>query len=233
VKTPELHDEEFGDIYVQRRPNAKYVRIRLDHRGQIHATLPTRGSLIHVRKLIESSRAQLRAAIEAQTHMSPPMYEDGMTIGHTHRIELVYADNARARTSGQTIVWAVPHGSLYTSAQNQEVVRRAVRKALNNQAAAYLPRRLVYIAQDMGVSYSSIRYANQKGRWGSCSTQGVISLNVALMNLPKELIDYVLVHELAHLTHMNHSPQFWQLVEQHYPDYKNAKKQLKDYSPYL
>jgi len=85
----------------------------------------------------------------------------------------------------------------------------------------------------MDCKYSGVRFANQKGRWGSCSTAGVISLNVALMKLPEALIDYVLVHELAHTKHMNHSADFWDLVEQYYPEYRLARKELRDYSPYL
>ena len=98
---------------------------------------------------------------------------------------------------------------------------------------AYLPRRLQYLADLGDFHYTKVRYGNAKGRWGSCSSQGVISLNVALMRLPKELIDYVLIHELSHTKHLNHSEAFWSLVETYYPDYKTARKELKSYSPYL
>ena len=69
----------------------------------------------------------------------------------------------------------------------------------------------------------------QKGRWGSCSSRGALSLNWKLISAPAFVLDYVVIHELAHLAHMNHSAAFWRLVAAHCPDYKRARRWLDDH----
>ena len=226
-------DDEFGTVPIRRLARTKYVRVRVLPGGTLQATMPPFASLRSLGQLIESSRVSLRRAIIDSQQQGPPVYESSMTIGAAHHIELSEGTTRSARRSGPVINWVIPAGSTYLDPENQAVVRRAVRRALDEQARAYLPRRLAYLAREYGFAYETVRYSNPKGRWGSCSSKGVISLNVALMNLPKELIDYVLIHELAHTKQLNHSDRFWQIVATIYPEYKTAKKSLKSYSPYL
>ncbi|MBQ7432059.1 MAG: M48 family metallopeptidase [Lachnospiraceae bacterium] len=87
--------------------------------------------------------------------------------------------------------------------------------------------RVSYYAEKMNVTYGRITIRNQKTRWGSCSSKGNLNFNYRLYFLPKELLDYVVVHELAHRIHMNHSPAFWQVVEQYCPNYRKYKQELK------
>ena len=229
----ELVDPEFGPIAIRRVANARYVRLRMTPRGTLAATLPRLAPVSMVKKLLESSRDDLRKALAESALSRPPIYQDETRIGSSHRIRMVPGSRASARLHGQEIIWTVPPGSNPESMAHQDIIRAAVRKALDREAKAYLPRRLRYLADQHEFDYSSVRYSNAKGRWGSCSSHGVISLNVALMNLPMELVDYVLIHELSHTRHLNHSPQFWATVEHCYTDYKSARKQLKSYSTYL
>ncbi len=229
----EYTDPEFGIIPIKRIPRAKYVRVRVTPRGTLAATMPSMAPVRLLGTLVDKSRLSLRKALEDNQKHAGRVYADGDMVGTSHRIQLQEGARASARRREQVIAWTIPLGTDYRDEANQDTIRRAVRKALDEQANAYLPRRLQYLADMCGLHFSKIRYSNAKGRWGSCSTQGVISLNVALMNIPKEVIDYVLIHELAHTKHMNHSSSFWDLVESHYPDYKAARKQLKTYSPYL
>lgn len=105
-----------------------------------------------------------------------------------------------------------------------------VTEAGKRQIRQLIMQRVEYYADIMGIAYGRITMRNQKTRWGSCSSDGNLNFNCRLLFVPKELVDYVVVHELAHRRHMDHSPAFWQEVEKYMPDYKERRKQLKKYS---
>lgn len=89
------------------------------------------------------------------------------------------------------------------------------------------PPRVRQYAEKIGVRYGRITIRLQKTRWGSCSSKGNLNFNCLLMCTPREVQDYIIVHELCHRVEMNHSPRFWELVETYMPDYKNSEKWLK------
>lgn len=95
------------------------------------------------------------------------------------------------------------------------------------KAKEYLPQVLDMFAEVMNLSYKELKIKKLKSRWGSCSSKRVITLNSQLLKAPQESIEYVVVHELAHLVYMNHSKQFHNLVESFIPDVKTAKNKLK------
>lgn len=109
--------------------------------------------------------------------------------------------------------------------------RDAKKKILIKKAKDYLPYRLEYFAKLYGYSYDRVRFSHASTRWGSCSSNRTISLNIGLMQVPAPLQDYVLLHELAHLNHMDHSSAFWAEVASHDPHYKDHRRRLKQYSP--
>jgi predicted metal-dependent hydrolase len=114
--------------------------------------------------------------------------------------------------------------------------RDAKKKILMKKAKDYLPYRLEYLAKLYGYKYDNFRVSHASTRWGSCTRHGkdgstTISLNIGLMNVPEILRDYVIIHELAHLNHMDHSAAFWQEVESHDAKYKLHRKKLKMFSP--
>ena len=82
----------------------------------------------------------------------------------------------------------------------------------------------------MGITYRDLRISGAKSKWGSCSETGMITLSWRLMMCPKEAIDYVIIHELCHRIHMDHSEDFWNEVEKRMPDYRTWKKWLDDNS---
>lgn len=111
--------------------------------------------------------------------------------------------------------------------------RDAEKRLLKKKAKEYLPYRLEFLAKKHGYHYDRHRLSHASTRWGSCSTTGTISLNIALMKLPAPLRDYVILHELTHTHHMDHSKNFYAELATLDPNYKRHQKALKLYSPSL
>lgn len=113
--------------------------------------------------------------------------------------------------------------------KRMEVMDRRYRQA----ARDYFTKRCAYYRQFTGGCYTRITIRDQKTRWGSCSSTGTLSFNYRLMFAPPRVLDYVVVHELCHLTHMNHSRDFWNLVASVMPDYKQYRTWLKEHGQEL
>lgn len=107
---------------------------------------------------------------------------------------------------------------------------RALAKAwCRREAQARLPERLRRLGHEMSLHPKRVQIRAQRSCWGSCSSRGTVSLNWRLLLLPAQLADYVLVHELCHLRHLNHSREFWSLVEQAIPEYRRRRRELAEH----
>ena len=99
---------------------------------------------------------------------------------------------------------------------------------ITKRGKEYISNRVSFFADDMKLAYGRVCIKHQKTRWGSCSGKGNLNFNCLLMLCPLEVIDYVIIHELCHLKHQNHSKDFWNEVEKYMPDYKIHRRWLKD-----
>lgn len=108
-----------------------------------------------------------------------------------------------------------------------------VKRFYQQQAQRVLSQRLAMLAELTNLEPSSYKIRYYKARWGSCNNRGEVSLNYLLMMTPEFVIDYVIIHELCHLVHLNHSASFWTLVAKYCPDYKQAKQWLKTHQSQL
>lgn len=120
-----------------------------------------------------------------------------------------------------------------TVQENRHVITDEERKAGIRRAKQIFPERAAYFAARMGVTYGRITIREQKTRWGSCSSVGNLNFNWKLVLMPMEVLDYVVVHELAHRKEMNHSARFWSIVQRELPDYSERKKLLRKYEKEL
>ena len=116
---------------------------------------------------------------------------------------------------------------------NHALISRKVIQWYKNQANLDFARRLEILAAKLGVATPPLTLSNAQSRWGSCNSRGEVRLNWRLLQAPPHIINYVICHELAHLKQMNHSAKFWTVVEQLFPNYKAAEKELKALSPQL
>jgi len=113
--------------------------------------------------------------------------------------------------------------------ENEIQIKKKVDEINKKEASLYLKNRLLLLAQKHNFSINNLSIRNQRTRWGSCSSTNNINLNIRLILLPHDLIDYVLLHELVHTKIKNHSLAFWQELEKYVPNSKDKKKRLKTY----
>lgn len=232
MATHTLVDDEFGEIRIHRTRVSRRVSIRIGTDGRYQATAPLLTPLIFIRRMIDSSRGDLRKLAEHSSVSSP--YTDGQPIGKHHQLAIIFTGmvkKAEASVTRQRIIIKLPTGHQPTEQPTQQLIRDTVIKVLRKEAKLLLPDKLNHLATTHGFEYAKIRFSHSSGRWGSCTSSGTISLNIALMKLPDELIQYVLVHELCHTRQMNHSPLFWGEVKKYDPHYLLHRRQIKKYTP--
>ncbi len=115
----------------------------------------------------------------------------------------------------------------------QAAAKAAALRALRKQAVSLLGQRLAQLAQIHGLDYRGLTIKRMKRRWGSCDGQHNIVLNLHLVQLPWECIDYVILHELAHTKVLHHGPDFWAMLESLEPKARALRKAIKRYQPDL
>ena len=224
-------DKEFGEIKIRKNKLARSVKLSVGVDGNLRASIPYYSPEFAVRRLVNGSRDEIRKMLA--THNAKNSYQDGDLIGKTHTLFLrkFLGEEIKISNEGNQILVQIPQELAFENPLVQSEIRKTVSKILRKQAKAYLPRRIDFLAEKYGFSFEKLRFSHTGTRWGSCSSSGTISLNIALMNLPHHLIDYVIIHELCHTRQMNHSSKFWQEVEKYCPDYKKYIQEIKQFSP--
>jgi len=117
--------------------------------------------------------------------------------------------------------------------KNDVDIEKYYHKFYKDEATLTLPSRVSYYARQMNLHPKELRFKRLRSRWGSCDSKGTVTLNIMMMQLSYEQIDYIIVHELAHLRHMNHSKQFHDLVKQYLPESIKLRRELKTIRPTL
>ena len=224
-------DKEFGEIKIRKNKLARSVKLSVGVDGSLRASIPYYSPEFAVRRIVNGNRDEIRKMLA--THNAKNSYQDGDLIGKTHTLFLrkFSGEEIKISNEGNQILVQIPQELAFENQLVQSEIRKTVSKILRKQAKAYLPRRIDFLAEKYGFSFEKLRFSHTGTRWGSCSSSGTISLNIALMNLPHHLIDYVIIHELCHTRQMNHSFKFWQEVEKYCPDYKKYVQEIKQFSP--
>lgn len=229
---PTITDSEFGEIVVKKQGLAKNISLRIAPDGRLRVTMPSYAPLLAAKTVIKTSRLQIRKLLDQ--HQSQFSYTKDRQIGKSHSLIIRSTAGATTvKTAGTRIIASINENEDIAAAANQQLIRQKIVAALRKEAKSYLPRRLSFLAEEHGFSFKRTKITHASSRWGSCSSTGTISLNIGLMNLPFELIDYVIIHELCHTRHMNHSASFWHEVVQFDPGYKIHRAELKKYSPHI
>lgn len=133
---------------------------------------------------------------------------------------------AKAGIFGNSVIVTVPEGALYT--EYKDIIQQALSEWLKEYASEIINRRLGFFAEIMGVKPNKILLKSQKTIWGSCTRENNVNINWKIIMAPVEIVDYLIVHELAHIKVKNHSKAFWSLVENVLPDHKARRKWLRE-----
>lgn len=223
--------EGIGPVVIAKRRGTRNIRISINARGRVRVGLPNWLPYRAGVEFVKSHRSWIETKLTERPNV---VLQEAMAIGKAHRLHFKLDENRLKPTTrvGNTTIEIISR--LPTEhPQVQKAALAASERALKQQAARLLPQRLATLAHKHGFSYKAVRVRKLTSRWGSCSSQGVITLSYLLVQLPWHLIDYVLLHELAHTKHMNHSRDFWSTFEASLPTAKTLRKEIRKLQPQL
>ena len=221
---------EIGTIRLYKRRGARNIRLSVSNKGEVRVTLPP---WLPYRLGVEFAAS--KAAWIAEKTPQPKILAHNEAIGKNHVLvfESGRGNSISTRLTEARLRVILPADVSPNAPAAQAAAERGAIRALKTQAEAYLPARIALLAELHGFKYRRVRIRQLKGRWGSCSQQADITLNCFLMQLPDELIDYVLLHELVHTRIMAHGPKFWQELAKYVPDLAQTRKAIRAYGPWL
>ena len=206
---------------------ARRLSVRIYPGGRVEVVVPPGASPAAVQKFVGTHRQWIQRRVAdlstaAAVDDSRPVSIKLPAIGRHYAVEYQYAagSSARVRVAGENVI--VVSGPLH----DDRAVTTALRDWLGELAQAQLGAELSKVAAECGFGYARAQIRRQRTRWGSCSASGTISLNVSLLFLRPQVVRYLLVHELCHTRHMNHSARFWALVASFEPDYQELDREL-------
>ena len=214
---------------VKVHPRARRISLKVLRDASIEVVAPPGANRRLIRDFVEANRAWIertRARVGAGRPRGPasgpfPSELVLRSLAETATVDYVDTDRPSFRWNVNELVVGLPE-------REPPVARSALVAALKQRAIERLAPRFLALAGQHGLNHGRLTWRNQKSRWGSCSVNGNISLNVRLMFLPPELVDYVFVHELAHLKHRDHSRRFWSAVEGMLPGAMQLRRELRD-----
>ena len=207
-----IDDEQLGSLLVRADARARRLTFRTKPDG-IHVTVPPGTPLAEVKRAIEQLRPRLLAA---RQKLARPLIDLNFRIDADYfQLTLVPGRQERflSRSGVGEMQIVCPPDADFADEALQTWLRKVIDEALRRNAKVVLPPRLQQLAARHGLTYSSVKINSSCGRWGSCSARGSINLSFYLLLLPRHLVDYVLLHELAHTREMNHGPRFWALLD--------------------
>ena len=217
------NDPVIGEIVVYKRKFSKKLSLRLSN-DKIKVFQPNWLSFYLGYKFAKSHENWI---IEQKNNINLKIIENGQLIGKKHIINFVKSDKNRGYIKDNSInIYFNGELNTYKDQIIQDIAKKTIKRALRIEAKDLLPERIRDISKSNNMFYSALRLKPLKSRWGSCDSKKNITLNIYLMLLPWDLIDYVISHELVHTKVLNHSADFWNQLSIIMPDYKLRKQSI-------
>ena len=210
--------------YVLRRSARRTIGLSIDHRG-LRASAPLRASLREVEALIGKHAGWVVQKLDAWRGRPPPEkldIVDGVQLPLLGRLLEV-----RLASGANGVFWNEHVGPTLTLCLRQAAsAGRQLEKALRARALQHFNERVAYFSAPLRVLPPPVALSSARTRWGSCNPKTGIRLNWRLVHFPPAVVDYVVIHELAHLRELNHSRRFWAVVESACPDWREQRREL-------
>ena len=207
------------------RSKRRTVALIVEHDGSITVRAPMRlpekaiwEFVEEHRQWVEKKKAELLAVIPTQSKKYQPG-ETFLYLGREYSLEVVAGQNKKLILDD---CFKIAESAL----KNAELV---FQNWYRHQAKQWIVERAKHLAANHQLHYEQIRITSARTRWGSCSARNTLNFSWRLMLTAPEVVDYVIIHELAHTIHHNHSKRFWGLMEKMMPDYQKFRKRLKEY----
>ena len=226
----EIDIADIGKIKIYKRRGNRSLRLTVAADGTVRVTMPTWAPYNAGAAFAASRRNWIIA--HSKPHTS--LLTSGQQIGKTRRLffeQSALVRSVKTNVRSASVVITHRYDQLSSDEEVQAAAQAASWRALRSEAQQLLGRRLEQLATVHGFSYRSLAIKRMKTRWGSCDQHANIVLNLFLVQLPWEFIDYVILHELAHTRALNHGPDFWHELEAHLPGARSLKRQMKDFHP--
>lgn len=206
-----LQIPDIGTVVLVSKPNLRRMSLRVLANGSVRVAFPP---YFDVKQALDFviQNAQWIQKQQIKQHEKREIFGLNQQI-KTHRSVITIVQGTQpkmhAGISNPKVVICIPPQQSVESDESQRFIRKVLAEVLRQEAKIDLPERVARWANKFGLKYETVTIKKLKSKWGSCSSKGNINLNLNVMRLPEHLIDYIVLHELAHTREMNHGPRFW------------------------
>lgn len=219
---------------LEKSARARYMRISIRPEKGIRVSLPLRGSFDKAEAFVHEKRDWIKLHQEkiAQQENRQTLFSEETvfrTFAHELKVVAHPFPTIKATLRKEILEVKYPAFRPVSDPDIQQAIRHAIEETYRHEARVFLPRRVAFFAARFGLQFGKVTIKKASTRWGSCSHTNNINLNLHLMRLPERLRDYVILHELAHITEKNHGPRFWALLEKMCPGSRQLDNEMKTY----
>jgi len=234
LHTLQIHLEGIGPVLLERSRKAKCISIKLQPLKGVRVIIPYLASFEEGQQFLNSKLDWVRQHlphIEKQENKRTVFRNDTFFRTFAHQLQLIPhgVSTVKARITKGFIQVFYPDYRNVTDTEIQTYIRKIIQETYRLEAKQFLPVRVHYFAQKFNFQYQKVVIKKAGTRWGSCSYQNNINLNLHLMRLPEHLRDYVILHELAHTIEKNHGPRFWALLDKISGNAYGLDQEMKQY----
>lgn len=227
---PEYRDGNGFIAEVIRTNRRKTADIRVEE-GAVSVIVPVSTSLEKIDQLLSSKRMWIKEKMALQRDMAPVSSKQFVSgeafpyLGRNYRLKVVCGAFSPVKLLQGRLLVQTPEGS-----QQPHMIRNALVRWYKRQASLKIREKVARYAPLVGVKPTGVTIKTFKSRWGSCTAKGELEFNWLIMLAPNRMVDYVVIHELCHLIHHDHSPEFWREVMRVMPDYQACREWLRENS---